>query len=187
VLRQYFAVVQNLASCCLPSAYGIEQDFSNYGSWPQKGLRNVIFGLRNQLARQIRYNNFCKIYKKIESRPAVNLFLLHFYFFKGQYRTLCCQLFTMMPAWANVNLAQQVMRCYTMIVLTYWPILTLLHSFRHEGMLLLRVWTVFPKLCAAAHLRAAKEAGVCRKSFMFWQNLMLQILWKVGFRKVCEK
>jgi len=24
VLRQYFAAVQNLSSCCLPSAYGIE-------------------------------------------------------------------------------------------------------------------------------------------------------------------
>ena len=35
--------------------------------------------------------------------------------------------------------AQQVMRCYTMIVLTYWSILTLLHSFRHEGMLLFRL------------------------------------------------
>jgi len=67
-------------SCCLPSAYGIEQGFSNYGSWPQVGSQNVILWLRNQLAWQIRYNNFCKIYKKIESRPAVNLFLLHFYF-----------------------------------------------------------------------------------------------------------
>ena len=34
---------------------------------------------------------------------------------------------------------------------------------------------------------AAEEAEVCRESFMFWQNLMLQILWKVRFRKVCEK
>jgi len=34
---------------------------------------------------------------------------------------------------------------------------------------------------------AAEEAEVCRESFMFWQNLMQQILWKVGFRKVCEK
>ena len=34
-----------------------------------------------------------------------------------------------------------VMRYYTMIVLTltYWPILTLLHSFRHEDMLLFRL------------------------------------------------
>jgi len=32
VSRQYFAAVQNLSSCCLPPAYGIEQDFSNYGS-----------------------------------------------------------------------------------------------------------------------------------------------------------
>ena len=43
-------------------------------------LRNVILRSQNQLAWQLRYNNFCKIYKKIESRPAVNLFLLHFYF-----------------------------------------------------------------------------------------------------------
>jgi len=94
MLRQYFAAVQNLSS-----AYGIEQGFSNYWSWPQMGSRNVILWLRNQLGRQIRYNNFCKIYKKIENRPAVNLFLLHFYF-QGQYRILCCQLFTVMPAWA---------------------------------------------------------------------------------------
>jgi len=39
----------------------------------------------------------------------------------------------------NKNQAQQVVRCYTMIVLTYWPMLTLLHSFRHEGMLLFRL------------------------------------------------
>jgi len=64
----------------VPSACGIEQVFSNYGSRPQMGSRNVILGLRNQLAWQIRYNNFCKTYKKIESRPVVNLFLLHFYF-----------------------------------------------------------------------------------------------------------
>jgi len=74
-----FAAVQNLSSRCLPSVYGIEPGFSNYVS-PQMGSRNVILSLRNQLAWQIRYNNFCKIYKKIESRPAVNLFLLHFYF-----------------------------------------------------------------------------------------------------------
>jgi len=43
-------------------------------------LRNVILRTQNQLAWQIRYNNSCKIYMKIESRPAVNLFLLHFYF-----------------------------------------------------------------------------------------------------------
>jgi len=30
--------------------------------------------------------------------------------------------------------ALQVMRCQTMIILTYGPILTLLHSFWHEGM-----------------------------------------------------
>jgi len=34
-----------------------------------------------------------------------------------------------------INQIQHVMRCYVMIVLTYWPIMTLLHSFRHEGML----------------------------------------------------
>jgi len=59
----------------VPSACGIEQGFSSCGSWPQMGSQNVILGLRNQLAWQIRYNNFCKIYKKIESRPAVNLYL----------------------------------------------------------------------------------------------------------------
>jgi len=51
-----------------------------YGSRPQIVPRNVISGFQNQLAWQIRYSNSCKIYKKIESRPAVNLFLLHFYF-----------------------------------------------------------------------------------------------------------
>ena len=34
---------------------------------------------------------------------------------------------------------------------------------------------VFPKLCAAAYWCAAEEAEVCRESFMFSQNLMLQI------------
>jgi len=34
---------------------------------------------------------------------------------------------------------KEVMRCYIMMVSTYWPILTLLHSFRHEGMLLFRL------------------------------------------------
>jgi len=80
VLRQYFAAVQNLSSCCLPSANGREQGFSKYGSRPQMGSRNAILGSRNQLASQIRYKNFSKIYKKIDSGLAVNLFLLHFYF-----------------------------------------------------------------------------------------------------------
>jgi len=31
------------------------------------------------------------------------------------------------------------MRCYTMIVSRYGPIMTLLHSFRHEDMLLFRL------------------------------------------------
>jgi len=30
------------------------------------------------------------------------------------------------------------MRCYTVVVSTYWPQLTLLHLFRHEDMLLFR-------------------------------------------------
>jgi len=54
VLRKYFAAVQNLSSCCSPSAYVIEQGFSNYGSWPQKGWWNAILGLRKQSAWQIR-------------------------------------------------------------------------------------------------------------------------------------
>jgi len=45
--------------------------FSHYGSWPQMGSRNAILRFRNRLAWQISYNNFCKIYNKIESRPAV--------------------------------------------------------------------------------------------------------------------
>ena len=68
MLRQYFAAVQNLSSAC-----GIEQGFSNYGSWPPKGVAKCNFVAGNQLASQIRCNNFCKIFKKIESRPAVNL------------------------------------------------------------------------------------------------------------------
>jgi len=39
----------------------------------------------------------------------------------------------------NKNQAQQVLRCYTMIVSTYQPILPLRHSFRHKGMLLFRL------------------------------------------------
>jgi len=35
------------------------------------GIAKWILGSRNQLAWQIRYSNFCKIYKKIGSRPAV--------------------------------------------------------------------------------------------------------------------
>ena len=71
-----------LCKTCLHavSAYGTEQGFSKYGSRPQMGSRNVILGSRNQLAGQIRNKNFCIVYKKIETRPAVNLFLLHFYF-----------------------------------------------------------------------------------------------------------
>jgi len=73
---------------------------------------------------------------KIESRPAVNLFLQHFYF-RGNialYAVSC--LLWCLPELSNdnTNQAQQVMRCYTMIVLTHWPILTLLHSFWYEGM-----------------------------------------------------
>jgi len=30
VLRQYFAAVQNLSSCCLPSAYGIDRGLKHY-------------------------------------------------------------------------------------------------------------------------------------------------------------
>ena len=44
------------------------------------GVAKCHFGSRNQVTWQIRYNNFCKICKKIEGRPAVNLFLLHFSF-----------------------------------------------------------------------------------------------------------
>ena len=37
-----------------------------------------------------------------------------------------------------INQAQQVMHCYIIMVLTYWPIMTLLHSFPHEDMLVVR-------------------------------------------------
>jgi len=45
-----------------------------------------------------------------------------------------------MSAGVIINQAQQAMRSYIMIVLTDWPILSLLHSFRHEdeGTLVLR-------------------------------------------------
>jgi len=105
------------------------------------GSRNVILGSRNQLSWHIRYNKFCKIYKKLESRPVVNLFLLHF--FRGKIVFYAANCFPWcLPELSNDNKNQehQVMRCYTMIVLTYWPILTLLHSFRHEGMLLFRLY-----------------------------------------------
>ena len=56
-----------------------------------------------------------------------------------------------------------------------------LHLYAHFDILKLQPSPVFPKLCAA------EEAEVGRESFVFWQNLILQILRKVGFRKVCEK
>jgi len=37
-----------------------------------------------------------------------------------------------------INQAQQVMRCDIMMFLTCCPVLTLLHSFRHERMLVFR-------------------------------------------------
>jgi len=113
-----------LCKTCLHAAiglYGDEQGFSNYGLRPQMGPWNVISGSQNQLARQIRYNNFCKIYNKIESRPAVNLFLLHFYFWGNIILYAVSSLLWFLPELSNDNKkqAQQVMRCYTMIVLTY--------------------------------------------------------------------
>ena len=36
------------------------------------GVVKFNFGSRNKLARQIRYKRFCKLYKKIRSRPAMN-------------------------------------------------------------------------------------------------------------------
>jgi len=78
VLPQYFAAVQNLSSCCQPSAYGVERGFSNYGSRPQMGLRNAI-----------------------------------------SYAVSCLLWFLPELSNDNKNQAQQVMRCYTMIVSTY--------------------------------------------------------------------
>jgi len=39
----------------------LHQGFSNYGSQPQMGSRNVILGPRNKLDWQIRYKCFCKL------------------------------------------------------------------------------------------------------------------------------
>jgi len=55
----------------------LEQGFSNCGS-PHLGSRSVILRSWNKLTWQTSYKRFCKLYKKIESRPAVNLSLLHF-------------------------------------------------------------------------------------------------------------
>jgi len=105
------------------------------------GLRNVILGLESQLAWQIRYNNFCKNCKKMK----VGLQWIYFYcicIFRGNivFYAVSCLLWCLREL-SNLskNQAQRVMHCYTMIVLRYWPILTLLHSFRHEGMLLFRL------------------------------------------------
>jgi len=38
VLRQYFAAMQNLFSCCLPPAYGIEQGPPDHGHGPNPAL-----------------------------------------------------------------------------------------------------------------------------------------------------
>jgi len=56
----------------------LRQGFSNYGSRPHLGPRNVILGSRKKLPWQIRYKCFCKLYKKIKGRLALSLFLLHF-------------------------------------------------------------------------------------------------------------
>ena len=93
------------------------------------GVAKCNFGAARKLAWQIRYTSFCKLYKKTCTR-AVNLFILQFY---GQYRASPCQLVTRMSAWAIkryqiiITQAQHFMRCYIMMILTYWPILTLLH------------------------------------------------------------
>jgi len=73
----------------LDKGNGQERKTYNSFTWSKSGLlklwvvtpigsRTVILGSRNTLAWQIRYRSFCKLYKKIQSRPAVNLFLLHF-------------------------------------------------------------------------------------------------------------
>jgi len=64
---------------------------STIGLWRRAGLLKLWvaapngaakcnFGISKPIGLTIRYNNFCKIYKKIENRPTVNIFLLHFYF-----------------------------------------------------------------------------------------------------------
>jgi len=49
------------------------------GRGPKRGGEMQFWGCENNRLDKSD-NNFRKIYEKIESRPAVNLFLLHFYF-----------------------------------------------------------------------------------------------------------
>jgi len=49
---------------CLRCSWNPMPGFSNYGSRPQLGSRNVILGPRKKLAWQVRYKTFCKLYKK---------------------------------------------------------------------------------------------------------------------------
>jgi len=83
---------------------------------------------------------------KIESRPAVNLFPLHFYF-RGNIvlYTVSCLLWCLPELSYDKKSRHNKLCVYTTIVLTYWPILTLLHSFLHEGMLLCSVDQWFSK------------------------------------------
>jgi len=60
------------------------------------GWRNVIWGRETNWLDKPDMKVFVNI-DKIHSRPAVNLFLLHF---SRQFRVLCCQLYTRMSAWA---------------------------------------------------------------------------------------
>jgi len=70
-------VITKLHSFALRSK---KTDNNNRSEISQRSEISLDTGFRNQLAWQIRYNKFCKIYKKIENRPAVILFLMHFYF-----------------------------------------------------------------------------------------------------------
>jgi len=133
--------VQNLSSCCLPSTYGIVQGFSNYGLRPQGRSRNEIWGWETNWLDKSDITIFAKFTRKLE----VGLQWIYFcciFIFRGNivFYAVSCLLWCL-PELSNdnKNQAQQVMRCYTTIVLTYWPILALLHSFRHEGMLLFRL------------------------------------------------
>jgi len=91
VLRQYFVAVQNVSSCCLPAAYGIEQGFSDYASRPNLGRRNVILGRETNWLEKSNITIFVKFTRKLK----ISLELIYFFcifIFKGNivlYAFIC--------------------------------------------------------------------------------------------------
>jgi len=72
--------VATMLCCCAKLVFML----LTIGLWRRAGLLKLWVAISNGDLKtnwlDKSDNNFCKIYKKVESGPAVNLFLLHFYF-----------------------------------------------------------------------------------------------------------